>query len=82
MKRLALCLVLLAFIGAGCGGVYMNPTYSLILDKAVAVSDEAVKRGATLSDAEFAPFGKAMLKADNKYLHSVQDARDQKPVKP
>lgn len=81
MRTLVCAVAFLAVLVSGCG-LYMNPTYSQALDRAVTVSDEMVARLAAMPEGpEKTAFATAAVRADNKYLHSLQDARDGK-VKP
>jgi hypothetical protein len=52
MKKLTLVVVLVALL-AGCGGVWMNPEYSSLLDETASVSAETARRAeAGLLDAD------------------------------
>ena len=45
MKRVLLVVLLAAFFAAGCGGVWVNAEYRVLLDKTTAWSEAVAKRG-------------------------------------
>ena len=44
MKRLIVTALLCAVLASGCGGVWMNATYTRLLDETAALSDETARR--------------------------------------
>jgi len=76
MKKMMLMLVLAsAVLLGGCGGVWMDAKHTLTLDRAVVVSDGMVKTlAATPNGKQKALLAEGMVKADNEYLHALQDS--------
>lgn len=75
MRTILVVLALVAMCLSGCG-VYMNPTYSNILDKTVALSDATAK---TATDGKLTPADMTTaLQLQAQTWHLFQDARDGK----
>ncbi len=72
MVILAVAAVLGAVALPGCSGLLANATYSALIDKTVALSDETLARWPTLDANQQA----AAFAGQNAVLHRLQDAKN------
>ena len=78
MRRYVTCIVvtlLLALCVGGCSGLIANATYSQLIDKTAALSDETLGRWPVLDANQ----QRAAFAGQNAVLHRIQDAKNGKP---